>query len=117
MSDDKATMPEYFNGFRDGYTRQTPLIDRQAAQIMMLREALATMLRIEESGMAVIGWREAIAKAQAALTATAEDQWAWEKQRRSEIIAECQQVIYTHPCVESESHANDLCAALEPLKW
>ena len=39
------------------------------AQVAMLREALATLLHIEESGMAVIGWEDAKAKAHAALAA------------------------------------------------
>lgn len=69
-------------------------IDRLTAQIAMLRDAMATMLHIEGSGMAVMGWEAAIVKAHKALTATQADVEAWEKQRRDavleEAIRECQ---------------------------
>ncbi|MFN8701081.1 MAG: hypothetical protein ACK52I_06625 [Pseudomonadota bacterium] len=131
--DDKATLTKRLNGLAEVLTETTNFssyahtvyeasaeLDLQAKQIAMLREALECLFGCDMEHVLMGDGKpdqvEAIAKAKAALAATAADVEAWEKQRRSEIIAECQQAIYNHPSVESEYHANDLCAALEPLK-
>jgi hypothetical protein len=99
--DDKATLTKRLNGLAEVLTETTNFssyahtvyeagaeLDRQAKQIAMLREALATMLHIEGSGMAVMGWGAAIVKAHKALAATAEDQGAWEKSKRDAVLEE-----------------------------
>lgn len=74
MSDDKAT------------------IDRQAAQIAMLREALEAFDKSAKESASIIGFAgkalKLLQQARAALTATAADVEAWEKQRRDAVLEE-----------------------------
>jgi len=85
--DDKTTLTKRLDGLAEVLT-ETTNFSSQAKQIAMLREALATMLHIEGSGMAVMGWGAAIVKAHKALAATAEDQGAWEKSKRDAVLEE-----------------------------
>jgi hypothetical protein len=74
VSDDKAT------------------IDRQAAQIAMLREALEAFDKSAKESASIIGFAgkalKLLQQARAALTATAADVEAWEKQRRDAVLEE-----------------------------
>jgi hypothetical protein len=88
---------------------------QQEAQVAMLREALATLLHIEESGMAVIGWEDAKAKAHAALAATESTAADYRKQIENEALERAAQGFDSLPPAK-HLDAGCVARALRELK-
>jgi hypothetical protein len=94
------------------------------ATIQMLREALKDMrsgwryIRDSHGDLYGVGWDRCEQSATAALTATAEDVEAWEKQRRSEVLEEaatkCENVSADHGC--ERLYVGTLTEAIRALK-
>lgn len=104
MSDDKAT------------------INRQAAQIALLRDALERLTAVASRYLPDYNEHPNIQDAEAALSATEQDVEAWEKSKRDAVIGECQDAAHNaiHDAVELIGLCQEVKAAvsesLEDLK-